>query len=622
MRDFIISQGSTVFNTQMSASTLNDVIAGIQSDLRIAKSVKYVRSINDKKERSKYKAANLPFFNLGTFHDHKRLTQNFISSEFMIVDIDNLDDQQLAEVKNKLQNDNRVCIYFISPSGNGYKVVYRFEETITDSKKFSENYKYYAQQIGKDYGVETDKTSDSARACFFSHDPNLYINEDAECLEVKEFVETVETIDFTEVVSSISNDDEKFLPDAVECLRNNLRGYDDWQRAGMALASLGERGRSYFHDLSNNSRFDDTSEEIDDKFNNFLQTASGKIRIATLFEIAKNYGFTYSANSQPKPTPEVKEPFHELLIKQFEFDDNRDPNQPIGYKLTKFNLIEKELDGLQMGYYHLAADSNVGKSAFMHNLTLDLLESNDDLTVLFFSQDDPKLNASYRLIALLGELSIYDSKKGMQAIKNDSYRTKHLKKAREKYVELLKSERLVLMDTSDLYELDKLEEVVKSYYEKSKNIVVIIDGLYNLEVSSSKEGIRVENIERAKRIKRIVDTYQIPLITTGELRKKPAGDKSKNPTLDDLMESGKFAYNANIVWLLYAEDSTMTNATEVKVNLDYAKNKISGFKGKLELTFVRGEGLMIEGWASINIVKEDDLSRGITLADLGLEDLD
>ncbi|MCB0410242.1 MAG: PriCT-2 domain-containing protein, partial [Flavobacteriales bacterium] len=292
MNNFIISYGNSVFNTQMSTSTLNDVIARTKSDLRIAETIKNVRSISDKKERSKYKTANLPFFNLGTFQDDKRKTEYFLSSEFMIVDIDNLDDQQLEEVKNKLQNDNRVFIYFLSPSGNGYKVVYRFSEPITNSKKFSENYKYYAEQLSVDYGVETDKTSDSARACFFSHDPNLYLNENAELLEVKEFIET---IDFT----AITTDEEKFLPSAVEYLREHIDSYDDWRRAGMALSTLGERGRSYFQQLSSNPRYKDTTEDIDKKFDNFLQTASGKIQIATLFDIAKKHGFSYSTKEQP-----------------------------------------------------------------------------------------------------------------------------------------------------------------------------------------------------------------------------------------------------------------------------------------------------------------------------------
>jgi len=63
----------------------------------------------------------------------------------------------------------------------------RFSEAITDSKTFTENYKFYAEWFEDQFKVKTDKTSDAARACFFSYDPKLYLNKKAEKLEVKEF---------------------------------------------------------------------------------------------------------------------------------------------------------------------------------------------------------------------------------------------------------------------------------------------------------------------------------------------------------------------------------------------------------------------------------------------------
>ena len=182
--DFIISYGDSVFNNQMSTSTLKDVINKINSDQKLAELINELRSIQDKDQRKKFETTHLPFFNLGQFQDNKRSTSNFLASEFMIIDLDNLSETELDEVKNKLSNDQRVFIYFLSPSGNGYKVVYQFSEAITDSDKFSENYKYYAQQFEEEYGIKTDHTSDSARAYFYSYDPDLFINENAVKLEV------------------------------------------------------------------------------------------------------------------------------------------------------------------------------------------------------------------------------------------------------------------------------------------------------------------------------------------------------------------------------------------------------------------------------------------------------
>ena len=273
MQDFIVSCGNSVFNNQMTKSTLDEVINKVKTDSALKNTIETLRTITDKKKRNSHKTSNLPYFNLGTFKDNERTNTNFISSEFMIIDIDNLDDQQLEEVKNKLQNDNRVYIYFLSPSGNGYKVVYKFAEPITDSDKFSEIYKYYSALLGNDYGVETDHTSDPARACFFSYDPNIYVNENADSLEVIETEEEVNKID--------------------------LNNYPDWFRAGMALASLGERGRDYYQTLSSN-HYGDSITEVNKKFDNLLKTASGKIGLPTLFDIAKRYGYDYGkADTQP-----------------------------------------------------------------------------------------------------------------------------------------------------------------------------------------------------------------------------------------------------------------------------------------------------------------------------------
>jgi len=54
MRNFIISYGDSVFNNQMSTSTLNDVISKIKTDSGLAGLINQVRAIVDKKERQKF----------------------------------------------------------------------------------------------------------------------------------------------------------------------------------------------------------------------------------------------------------------------------------------------------------------------------------------------------------------------------------------------------------------------------------------------------------------------------------------------------------------------------------------------------------------------------------------
>jgi len=143
-----------------------------------------------------------------------------------------------------------------------------------------------------------------------------------------------------------------------------------------------------------------------------------------------------------------------------------------------------------------------------------------------------------------------------------------------------------------------MDDLMKAVDEHSdhEELVVLIDGLYNLEVSSgSGEGIRVQNIEKANKIKLITDKYRIPLIATGELRKKIKGESNKSkPTMHDLMETGKFAYNANVIWLLYPHDPNNIDQSSVILELEFAKNKLSDFKGIQHLDFLRSTGKMSE----------------------------
>ena len=140
------------------------------------KAVENIRSKSDKKERKFLKETTLGYFNIGVFKDNYRNDDNLISTEFMLFDFDDLENVQ--EAKDKLRNNPSVYAAFISPS-NGLKIIFRLEKPITDSDYFSQLYKYYAKKLGADLGNNPDHTSDCSRPCFFSYDPEMYVNENA-----------------------------------------------------------------------------------------------------------------------------------------------------------------------------------------------------------------------------------------------------------------------------------------------------------------------------------------------------------------------------------------------------------------------------------------------------------
>ena len=59
-----------------------------------------------------------------------------------------------------------------------------------------------------------------------------------------------------------------------------------------------------------------------------------------------------------------------------------------------------------LDFITLAAESNIGKTAVFTNLALDLLETNPDVTVMYFSLDDSRRYTAYRFLSILSQLHI------------------------------------------------------------------------------------------------------------------------------------------------------------------------------------------------------------------------
>lgn len=591
--NIIVSYSNKADNPELRQTSLKSILTQIKRDTELERIVDAIRSEPDKEKRKQLKEENLPYFVLGTFKNNYRNSQNLISTQFISIDFDDLNGNA-DELDEKLRSDKNVYSFFKSPSNNR-KVIYKLDRVITDATDYRNTYIQMLPMFTERYGFETDpKTKDVAREIFLSYDPDLYVNPNPEPLDTSWITPPVQRVNKINL-SKVGSEEVKFVPSAIEFLKEKLEGYEDWMNCGFALASLGEAGREYFIELSDNPNYNDSLEDINSKFDNFIETRTGNITLATLFKIAQNYGYEYPGLAKTNVSEIDRLDYASELRVRFELDDNRDPNKPLGFPLTKFKQLSEYTDGIQPGFYHLAAESNIGKTAIFTNLALDLLETNSDVSVMYFSLDDSRRYTAYRFLSILSQLHINK----IQKPQIDPFNYNKIVEARDKFLNLVDSGRLMVKDLGDITHIDHLQTEITEF-SNLKKLVVFIDGLYNLEVNvSSNQGIRIENIERAQKVKEIVDTFKIPLLSTGELRKKMKNEgKKTKPTINDLMETGKYAYNANVVWLLSQLSSQpITNIDTLA--LDFAKNKLSDFKGEQYLLFDRPTGTIRE---AINFV--------------------
>ncbi|MCX6133026.1 MAG: CHC2 zinc finger domain-containing protein [Ignavibacteriales bacterium] len=285
-------------------------------------------------------------------------------------------------------------------------------------------------------------------------------------------------------------------------------------------------------------------------------------------------------------------PLSEYLGEKKLADRNRTAGKRIGYQLNTFSEVDSKLCGLQAGLYIAAADPNIGKTAFMVSLAIDVLKANPDVHSLFYTMDDSRDTIINRFLANRTDMAI------------NSIRFKPVGTPEEQMIDTAYKEmgqwassgRLDIKEISEWLTMSAIQNDIQSHPHRDK-LVVFIDGLYNVPMDENFRSLREENIQRANQVKQLVKLFKIPVIATAEFRKQgreePAAGRGAR-TIHDIMETGKYGYNADLIWLLSPKDpDKYATEDEPIILMEFGKNKLESFRGRIELKFIRAKSTMI-----------------------------
>ena len=130
------------------------------------------------------------------------------TNNLIILDFDDIPEQDMPTVYNQLTRDRYVFSLFSSPTGRGYKAIVKLENNTDDSTHLG-YFNSLKAHFSSPYWDDSGK--DISRACFFSSDPNLYINENSDIWTTIAPVRTHQT--FLEQLNSgsINVPDEKVM---------------------------------------------------------------------------------------------------------------------------------------------------------------------------------------------------------------------------------------------------------------------------------------------------------------------------------------------------------------------------------------------------------------------------
>lgn len=290
-----------------------------------------------------------------------------------------------------------------------------------------------------------------------------------------------------------------------------------------------------------------------------------------------------------------------------------------GYRCPEYPMFDKAMEGLESGLFMFAGESNMGKSAFCLSLAWSYMANPDNhLYLIYFSLDDSAGDIYPRVIAMNKDIPISVSSKPqiyeelMDKEDQDAavYNT-WLTRSQEGVAELEElGEKFTLLDGTeiscgeDILEKCKDIKTIIRTEDRHANILVVIDSMMDIEWRDKRfKSDKELNDYTARQIKKwAVEILDCPVFGTLHLRKI---EQNRRPTIADVKESGRYAYEASFLGLIHNDVSRNKESATISVpdedgnvcpviELNWAKNKKSSFKGITYQTFVTNHSLVKE----------------------------
>jgi hypothetical protein len=152
---------------------LSTILTAFQRDERVQQQVEQVRAAQDKESYAQAKN-KLPVVIFGGKFNNRKNSGLVEASGLMALDFDVDTQAESDELKDMLKDDPYIYSFFLSTGGLGYRALIKIPKVESDAQ-----YKSYFYSISEHYKNIDAACKDIARASFYTHDPDLYINPEA-----------------------------------------------------------------------------------------------------------------------------------------------------------------------------------------------------------------------------------------------------------------------------------------------------------------------------------------------------------------------------------------------------------------------------------------------------------
>jgi len=197
------------FNEVVEQKSIETILEEIKTG-KYKHAIVYLRKSFSENKIEAYEKAkkSLPAFTpSGKFAEGRKMEFLTAYSKYLILDIDKLTPEELQNAKHLTNQDEFTFASFVSPTGNGLKILVKIDTLKTDHKETFLKVQAYYEDLLK---LQIDKSGkDITRLCFYSSDENLYHNPGATVFVSSSAVEMLPI----EVPSSV---EEPFQPSTLD----------------------------------------------------------------------------------------------------------------------------------------------------------------------------------------------------------------------------------------------------------------------------------------------------------------------------------------------------------------------------------------------------------------------
>lgn len=274
------------------------------------------------------------------------------------------------------------------------------------------------------------------------------------------------------------------------------------------------------------------------------------------------------------------------------------------HHMTRLDTMENATRGFDQGFYLFSADPNIGKTALLIHLTVNLLRNNPELKVVLVTPDDTIKKVIRRFVANLtfqvsdfnpafatkidyADSGISDYNHSLREATTDPLKENLKLGAYEHLQKWTTNKRLTIVAKSKIT-LDDLESIV----DEVGDCVLMVDACYKIKVNAKSYD---KDVERAEGLKSISTEKDITLIGIKDSRKgqtrgstnKANGDKVSSPIgSGDLKGDASWGYEADFIGTMWRDGQDVVFSIE--------KNKISSWTGISRLIFYKDFNAIVE----------------------------